>query len=426
MGAVATTDETSAAPQPSGFRASMDLLRRNRDLRKLFFAQIISYAGDWFLTVALFDLVLEGTADTELLAGFVVVVQMMPFFLVSPLGGVLADRLDRRKLMIATDLIRASVIVVFLFFDAANVVVLAIVLQAIESALAGFFDPAANAAVPNIVEPEDLLLANAILGSTWGTMLAVGAAIGGLVAAVFGREAAFLGDAISFAVSAALLATITRSFSERRAATKGRPRIFRDVAESLRYARTDPRVPALITVKAGFGLAGGIGLVLLPILSDEVFAGGAIGIGILMAARGVGALTGPFLGRAIAGDTERGLFRAIGIALFTFGVVYLFLPLAPSLLVAALCAAGAHLGGGAQWALSSYGLQKIVPDYVRGRIFAMDVALITFTLSISAILAAGAAALWGPRIAVLALAGVSLAFATGWWVFTRRVRRTLT
>ncbi len=420
---MATADETSTSPPSSGFRASLALLRRNRDFRKLFYAQLISNAGDWFLTVALFELVLEGSGNTEMLAGFVVVVQMMPFFLVSPLGGVLADRLDRRKLMIATDLVRATVIAVFLFFDAANVVVLAIGLQAIESALAGFFDPASNAAIPNIVEPEDLLLANAVLGSTWGTMLAVGAAIGGVVAAVFGREAAYLGDAVSFVISAALLATITRSFSEEKAVREGRPRVFLDVAESIRYARTDPRVPALIAVKAGFGLAGGIGLVLLPILSEQAFAGGAIGIGILMGARGVGALTGPFIGRALAGDTQRGLFRAIGIALFTFGVVYLFLPLAPSLLVAALCAAGAHLGGGAQWALSSYGLQKIVPDYVRGRIFAMDVALITFTLSISALLAAGAAALWGPSVAVLVLAGISLAFATAWWLLTTRFRR---
>jgi hypothetical protein len=95
-------------------------------------------------------------------------------------------------------------------------------------------------------------------------------------------------------------------------------------------------------------------------------------------------------------------------------------------LIAAPLAALAHLGGGAQWALSSYGLQKIVPDHVRGRIFAFDVALITLSLSISAMVAAIAAQLWGARIAVLVLAAISLTFAAGWWIGTRRVRRTLT
>lgn len=407
-----------------GWRASVSLLKRNKDFRLLFFAQLTSYAGDWFLTVALLGLALEGGSSTYL-AALVVVVQMIPFFFSSPLGGYLADRFDRKRLMIWIDFIRGAVCVIALFLGAANIIWLLIVTQAIESTLAGLFEPASQAAVPNVVEKEDLSAANAMLGSLWGTMLAVGAAVGGIVAAVMGREAVLIGDALSFFISAALLLRIRRSFSESGAAQRKEhtPGFVSSALESLRFARTDRRVLALIAVKTGFGLAGGIGIVLLPILAERGFEAGTIGIGILLAGRGIGALIGPFIGRRIAGDTLPGLFRAIGYALFAFGLVYLFLPLAPSVFVAALFAAGAHIGGGAQYMLSSYGLQITTPDHIRGRIFALDVALITFTLSISALLAAAAAETWGVDVAISALSGLALVFAAIWWWATRSLRQ---
>ena len=125
---------------------------------------------------------------------------------------------------------------------------------------------------------------------------------------------------------------------------------------------------SLLAVKGGFGLSGGI-LVLLPVFARQVFHKGAIGIGILYAMRGVGALVGPFIGRRVAGGTEHGLFRAIGVALFVFALCYGLFPFAPALALAGLCAAGAHVGGGAQWTLSTYGLQRFVPDWIRGRVF---------------------------------------------------------
>lgn len=422
--------ETPAGPAlgdgaGSGWRGSIALLRRNADFRRLFFAQMISYAGDWFLTVALLGLALEG-GGSLFLAALVVVVQMLPFFFSSPLGGFLADRFDRQQLMVWTDFVRGAICVGALLLGAAHLLWVAIGLQAIESALAGLFEPASQAAIPNVVDEADLSIANAMLGSLWGTMLAVGAALGGLVAAWLGREAAFIGDALSFVISAALLLRITRPFSEastlEQAHDEDRPGFVASATESLRYARTDRRVLALIAVKTGFGLAGGIGIVLLPILADRTFRGGEVGIGIILAGRGIGALIGPFLGRRIAGDALGGLFRAIGLALFGFGLVYLFLPLAPSVAVAAVFAAAAHIGGGAQYMLSSYGLQRIVPDHIRGRVFALDVALITFTLSVSCLLAAGAATLWGVGVAISALAALDLGFAITWWLATRKLR----
>jgi len=369
--------------------------------------------------VALFGLVL-GLTRSPFMASLVLVSQMVPFFLFSPLGGVLADRLDRRRLMVGADLVRTAICFGFLLVDSRGEVWLAFVLQGALASLGALFDPASAAAVPNLVPKEDLGAANVLVGSAWGTMLAVGAGLGGVVAAVFGRQVAFLGDAASFAISAAILASIHARFAEER--TGGDPSMRQAVVETVRYARTDRRVLALLAVKGGFGLAGGV-IVLLPVFATQVFHAGDVGIGVLMAARGVGALIGPFLARRFVGDDDRRLFAAIGVALASFGLFYGLFPLMGGLLLAAPFALGAHLGGGAQWTLSTYGLQTLVPDRLRGRVFAFDFMLVTASITVSNLAAGTAADHFDPRIVMAALAGVAFAYALVWRALTARLLR---
>jgi predicted MFS family arabinose efflux permease len=402
-------------------RGALSLLRRNPDFRKLYLAQLISFGGDWFLVVALFGLVLELTGSPVMVA-LVVVAQLLPYVVLSPVAGALVDRLDRKRLMIVADLARVALCLGFLLVNGRSDVWLILVLQVGLATFGSMFEPASAAAVPNLVDREDLPTANTLTGSAWGTMLAVGAALGGLVATLLGRDAAFVGDALSFTLSAALLLRIRRPFAE--AVREEHPGLVAATAETIRYSRQDHRVLALLAVKGGFGMAGGV-ISLLPVFATEVFREGDAGIGILMAARGLGALIGPFLARAIAGDTERGLFTGIGLALASFGVFYAFFPLMPALLLAAPFATGAHLGGGAQWTLSTYGLQRIVPDRLRGRIFAFDFALVTLTIAGSNLLTGWAARRFGPDVAMFGLALVALAYATVWWTATRRVRASL-
>ncbi|MBI2238093.1 MAG: MFS transporter [Actinobacteria bacterium] len=412
-------DPTLETPARAGFREALALLGRNPDFRNLYVAQLISYGGDWFLTVALFGLVHDVT-QSSLMVALTLVAQEIPFFFMSPVGGVLADRLDRRRLMIAADLFRAALCVGFLAVGDRGDLWLAFALLAVISSFSATFDPAASAAVPNLVDEEDLGLANSLVGSAWGTMLAVGAGLGGVVAATFGRDTAFLVDAASFLVSAALLSRIRRRLSERRA--EEHAGMLAATKETFHYARRDHRVLALLAVKGGFGLAAGV-IVLIAVFATDVFKAGDVGIGILMAARGVGALVGPFLGRWVAGADDRRLFPAIGLSLAVFGASYIVFGLMPSLLLAAPMVMCAHLGGGAQWALSTYGLQRIVPDRIRGRVFAFDFALVTLSIAVSSIGAGWAAERWGPRPAVVVLAGVALAWALVWWTATRGVRR---
>lgn len=404
-----------------GLRASFSLLRRNPDFRRLYLASVISLGGDWFLLIALFGLILELTGQAIAVA-LTVAAQDLTYFLASPLAGVLVDRLDRRKLMIACDLVRAVLVLGFLLVSSQDLVWLVFVLLAATAAFGAAFEPASAAALPNVVDDRDLSIANALSGSLWGTMLAVGGALGGIVAGVFGRDVAIVIDALSFALSAVLILRVRRSFSEARSAAEGHERVRDATVETVRYARKDHRVLALLAVKFGWGVAGGV-LVLLPILAIEGFRAGEFGLGMLMAARGVGALIGPFAGRAVAGPQDRRLFGTIGAALVTFGAGYALLGLAPALVFAMAAVMLAHLGGGAQWTLSSYGLQRIVPDRIRGRIFAFDFMLVTLTFGLSAILTGWLADVFGPRATAFAMGAVAVAWALVWTWVTTDVRR---
>ena len=405
----------------TGARASIALLRRNPDFRRLYAAQLISFGGDWFMTVALFGLVGHLTGSAIFVA-LTITVPELAFFLLSPIGGALADRVDRRRLMIGADLARAVLCLPLLLVDSRGAVWLVFVLLASISVFTACFEPASSAAIPNVVDRTDLAAANTLVGSAWGTMLAVGAALGGLVVTLFGRDAAYLGNSASFLLSAWLLFRVHRSFSERRDEHAVHPGIIEATRETVAYARRDHRVLSLLGVKAGFGLAAGV-LVMIAVFATDVFHEGDIGIGLLMASRGVGALIGPFLGRAVAGPDDRRLFTAMGIALAVFGGAYMMFGLSPSLLVAAPIVLVAHLGGGSQWTLSTYGLQVLTPDRIRGRIFAFDYALVTLSLSISSLVAGWLADAIGPRPAVIGLGGVALAWSATWWTLTRDIRR---
>lgn len=287
-----------AAAQPGEVLA---VLRRNPAFARMYAAQLVSFCGDWFATVALQALVLQLTGRPAL-AGLMFATQLLPIAVASPFAGVVVDRVDRRVVMVAADVVRAVLALGLLLARSDATLWIAFACTAAMSTLSAFFDPASSAALPNVVRDEDLPIANVLMGSAWGTMLAVGAALGGVVAATLGRDAAFIGDAASFGLSAVLLATIRVPFQ---ATARGRAPITvaADIRETWRFARGEPRVASLLLVKAGFGLAGGV-ITLIPVLAVQVFRAGDAGIGWLMSARGAGALIGPFLFRRLFGTGE--------------------------------------------------------------------------------------------------------------------------
>jgi MFS family permease len=395
------------------------LLRTNRDFRLLYFGSLISLGGDWFLTVALLDLVLQLTGSATL-ASLMLLCQTLPIFLVTPIAGRAVDRLDRRKLMIIVDVIRAGACLLPLFVRTPALLPFAYAGVIIISIGSAYFEPASQAALPNIVGADDLNAANVLMGSTWGTMLAVGAAIGGAVTMRFGRDVSFVVDAISFLASAVILWRMRAQFAEER--KHEHPRLIESVRETLRYAKSNPRVLALLTSKGGYGLGAGV-IAMLSVFGKEIFRAGAFGIGLLFAARGLGALLGPFLLRALGTRRDDLQYRLIGPAVLVFGAGYMCLGLSHSLIAGSAAVFAAHLGGGAQWQTSTYGLQRETPDWIRGRVFGADYGFVTLTMSISSLAAGIASDRFGPTIATIGIASIAIAWAIVWSAATWRVWR---
>jgi MFS family permease len=283
------------------------------------------------------------------------------------------------------------------------------------------FEPAAAAALPNLVDNEDLSAANVLFGSTWGTMLAVGAAIGGAVTAQFGRNVSFISDAVSFGISALLIYSISGKFAEDR--KQEHPPLIRSARETFQYAKKHRRVLALLVSKGGYGIGAGV-VAMLSVFGREVFKAGAFGIGLLFAARGVGALLGPFIARGVSRTNDE-QYRLISWSVLIFGLGYVGLAFSTVLTIGALSIAIAHLGGGAQWQTSTFGLQNEVDDYIRGRVFAVDYGLVTLTMSISSVITGVMADHIGAVRATAITASLCIVWALAWGISTRKLWRPL-
>lgn len=364
------------------------LLRSNRNFRLLFIGQMISQLGDWFNMVAVYALVLDLTGSATAVA-WMMIVQFLPFAVVGPMAGVVVDRVNRRTLMIAADGVRGVLVLGFLLVREPDQVWIAYVVMGLTVSGSAFFEPARTATIPNITSAEELLPANALSSVFWSAMLAIGAAVGGAVTLLAGRNVAFLINAASFFLSAVFIAGTRYDATPPRAtrATRGFAQLsgWSDLVEGLRYLRHHSHVAALMFVKFGWGIAGGL-LLLLTIFGQRVFpvAGStAAGIGILYGARGIGAGLGPVTLRWILGQTPAALRRTIGPAYFMIGFFYVVLAFAPTLAVAALAVMFAHFGGSVLWVFSTVLLQLEVPDEFRGRVFAAELALVTLSSSVS-------------------------------------------
>lgn len=397
------------------------LLRRNRDLRLLFGAQVVSFLGDWFADVALLGLVLDLT-HSSIAASLVLVASMLPVFLMTPLAGPAVDHLDRRKLIVGVSALQCLAALLLLGVGPGEVW-LAFVARGAISALGAFVAPASQAAIPNLVDEEDLAKANALLGSVWGAMLAAGAAIGGAFTVAFGRNASFVADAVTFVVAGALVFAIRRPMSARAGGNRPARRVkpIGDTIEALRYAHGNRDVRYLLFSKTGLGLAGGV-VPLLAVYGKEVFHGGDAAIGILLAARGFGALIGPMVAGRATTKGVAGILGACGIAAIVYGGGYTVVAVAPVLAIAFVGAFVAHLGGGAQWTLSNIGLQIAVPDELRGRIFAADFALVTLSMSASMLLSGWGASHFGARPVTLVLAAIAALWGFAYLGLTQAVR----
>jgi MFS family permease len=381
---VATSSSPLEAIRPAGY---IELLRGNRSFRQVWLGQVVSQMGDWFDTIALYTIILNLTGSGRAI-GLLMVARFVPSFVFGSLSGVVADRFSRRSIMIVSDLLRAVVVLGFLFVRRADQLWIIYFLTVLQLGLSTFFEPAKTAVIPSIVSDRELVAANAISSVTWSAMLTIGAAIGGLVTGWFGTDVAFILDALTYLLSAALIASVRlpkRPPHEKTKLTISRALGITETIEGVRYVKRRPGVLALLLVKPAWGLGGGI-LTLLAVFGEKIFPVGksaATGIGVLFAARGIGTAVGPIVARRISGEGKKRMQSLIGIAFLIGGAFYMAFGVATSFVFALIVLGLAHTGGSILWVFSTVLLQRGVADNFRGRVFAAELALLTLTMAVS-------------------------------------------
>ncbi len=423
--------EFSATPREEvSIRAYGRLLRSNRNFRRLWVAQIVSELGDWFYTIAIYTLLLGFTGRAQSL-GMALALQVLPPALAGPSAGVVNDRMRRKRVMIASDLVRAVVVVSMILVRTREMVWIAYPLLVAEAFMIGFFEPARNSVIPNIVRRDEVIVANTLASITWSFDLAIGATLGGVILAYTSRETVFVLNALSFVASAVLIGGM--KFDEPHAeGPRLRPKELVDyspVVEGVRYMRSRPRLLATVFVKFGLGLFIGATWVTYALMGERMFAvhigpaarGGVLGMSLLIGARGVGALIGPLGAANWAGQHDERLRRGImgGFVAAAIGVGAL--AVAPNVWVAILCVIVAHCGGSVIWTFSTTMLQLNSDDQFRGRLFAADLALCMIAIAVTSY-AASAMVDAGVGLRTLAAyIGLFLALPVAWWAWMQRL-----
>jgi len=402
------------------------MLRTNRDIRALFIAQVVSYLGDWFAYVAFVGLVQDLT-KVPLLVTMVFVCQSLPMFLTTPIAGPTADRFDRRTIITIVSIIQTVAAAGLLLVHSRGSLWIGFVSLCIISAFAAFVTPAAQAGLPSLSRNDDELRhANVLFGSLWGAMLAVGAAAGGVVASVFGRNVSFIANAVSFALAAVVIRFIRRPMQQPRDARSHVERMhpLSDMREAVGYARRDHALLALLASKATFALGAGM-VGLLALLATHQLHGGDGATGLLLGARGLGAAVGPVVAARMLGPRLSRLLLLTGFSGLAFGVFYLCLSVTTTLWLAATPVLVAHLGGGAQWTLSTYGLQRRAPDHILGRVIAGDFGIVTLIITLSNLAAGALAGVAGTTWAFAVFSTLCLIASTTYLIVTRPIRNQL-
>ena len=432
-----TSPQRSSSPLSDGsvdeardFSAYASLLA-NQAFRSLYLSSFVSWIGDSFVLVTLIALVQRlwiGPSGSEAigLSIFWSLQSLVPLF-VSPFAGVVADRMDKRMVMVAADVTRGVVVAIYLLVLAIEdrhptaAISILFCLLSIQSALAGFFDPASGAYLPQIVPPNRLLLANSLSNITWAITSTLGLGAGGLVAAALGFAVNIICDSISFFLSALFIAqtfpavaklcpwiSCTRSHTPRptslieedalalevkpideqgpsgpedRPSAAIRPTsVFREFVEGVHYMWHIHRDSMWLTLIKGFVNIGlGASDVLIPRFAGYVFllgrADGTVSLGIVYGAASLAAFVSNLLLSRYSPTSAYSMRRSMQIGVVAMTAGLFLLSWSPDYLVFVIAACLVTSGNTTLYVFTTTLLQQEVLDRVRGRVFATGVGI---------------------------------------------------
>jgi MFS family permease len=396
----------------------LSVLTRNRDFRLLFVAELVIFGGDWFVMVPLLGLLGRLTGG-GLVGSLALAADTGISALMLPYAGTVADRIDRKKILVAANLFAMAAVGLLFFVHSGRTAWLGPATIGAVALGKAFSGPAASAALANLVTLEELSAATAVSGSAWGTMAVIGASLGGVLSAALSPYTCFAITATGLCLAAGLCYAVRRPMQAPRDHTVQAPRALAALRESLGYLKTHPAVRALVTVKSAVGVGNGV-LVVFPALALLLDAGN-LGTGLLFAARGLGALVGPLLLRRLVLTRPNWLFGVLAISMSVYGLGYLAIAATPWLPLVLLLVVLAHTAGGGNWATSSAALQAAVPDALRGRVSSADLMVVTVVVSSSQIVVGLLVDHTAPRVLIAACGAATLIYALCWRLLTRRI-----
>ena len=358
-----------------------DLINGNRNFRNLWFGQIVSLMGDWFNVIATAILTAQLT-NSGLAVGALFVIRALAQFVTGPFGGMLADRFNRKAILIWADIARAFIVLGFLLVKDAGQLWLLYTLTALQLGISGIFFPTKDAILPDVAAEEEIGTANALTSTTWSTMLALGAFLGGQVAGAWGIAPAIVLDAASYLLSAWFIGRMAYSQTTEKVEGSLTPtEVFQGYFRGLGYLSKHRDIFIIAVQKASLMLGvSGFNDVLQVELSSKVFVigeGGSTSLGWLYAIVGVGTGVSPILARWVTGDRERALRHAITVG---YGVTLVGLTLMYPIHSLGMMLVGAFFRGfgvAIIWVFSTTLLLKKLPNQVRGRVLGTEFALLT-------------------------------------------------
>ena len=337
-----------------------DSLFRNVLFMRLWVGQGISFVGDAVSMVALVVLVVQITGSASAVGG-ALVARLLPT-LASPLAGVLADHLDRRLVLVTSDLARAALVLGIVFVRDLVVLYILVFLMGLART---FFNPTIRAAFPSVVGGGDLTRANSLISGTFSVSITVGPAFGGLLVATVGVSTAFVLDAVSYLVSAALLSKI-RLLRPQREEGEG---FGRELKAGLGYL-AGARVPLAIMIGAFLiQLATETTVPAEVFLAKDTFEAGDLGYGLLVSLWGVGMVAGIAL-MAVLGDRVN-LIPLYFLGIFVWALALAGTGLSPTFILALAALMVAGVSNGIDNVATDTILQKRVPDALLGRVFSV-------------------------------------------------------
>ena len=371
--------------------AFRDLLRTNRNYRFLWSGQVVSEVGDHFNNIAVMSLAMQHVNPGLVVTG-VFLSRAVPMLAAGPIAGVLLDRMDRRRIMIASDMTRTLIAIAFILCIHQRGTWLLYLLSAMLMFASPFFTAGRNAILPGITTHDELHIANTMTQTTSWASLTIGAFLGAM-GTQLGFMWAFAFNALSFVVSALCVSQLRREGGFRQAEGEHTRKQAGMVQyrEGLGYIRSTPLVLGILMIGVGWASGGGAAQILFSLFGEKVFNAGPMGIGVIWGFAGVGLLIGGTIAYRLGKVLSfAGYKRTIAIAYLIHGGAYVLFSQMPTLAWACVFITLSRAAVAVSSVLNTSQLLHHVKDRYRGRVFATNESL-TWSVMMLSMMAAGAA-----------------------------------